>query len=72
MSSQSARTLINLSTGLSTGLSGYVIGRNQTKKEPTNYELNELNELNTSKKIQDEIQDDYIDISKVIMWRAID
>ena len=67
MSSQSARTLIHLSTGLSTGLSGYVIGRNQTKKETTKCELSEKY-INTNKTIQD----DYIDISKIIMWRAID
>lgn len=68
MSSQSARTLINLSTGLSTGLSGYVIGRNRTKQEFNKYKQNndELNKLNNKK------QDIHTDISKVIMWRAID
>ena len=68
MSSQSTRTLINLSTGLSTGISGYVIGRNQTKQEFNKYKQNndELNKLNNKK------QDIHTDISKVIMWRAID
>ena len=65
MSSQSVRTLIHLSTGLSTGISGYVIGRNQTKKETPKCELNELNELNEKYiNTNKTIQDDYIDISK--------
>ena len=69
MSSQSARTLVHISTGLSTGLSGYVIGRKQTKKETTKYKLNEPYK-NTDEEEQE--PDNYTDISKVLMWRAID
>lgn len=68
MSSQSARTLVHLSTGLSTGISGYVIGRNQNKHNLNSYEDVKHNSESNKEKIHKQA----IDISKIIMWRAID
>ena len=68
MSSQSTRTLVHLSTGLSTGISGYVIGRNQNKYNVNKYE----NIKHNTESNKEQIHKQTIDISKIIMWRAID